>query len=350
MSRKPSSYVPLLLCAAIIVNAECAGNFSDRCLDLVRLDVDDIENHLDALNLTDVPTVKMMTAGFKCPISTLPFGTLKSDWARLLLLQEAQPEGSIIRLKLVRLMRLLIIAYYQMEERIDIVDSDAKIAKKSPIAETKITVSAAKKASQCASSNNSSRVEISENNPNPHYPHHRTNSSLNDATPSATENDYSRVKSNATMIEVTTMRNFSSLDGTTSTVSPDATRRNVSIDLGAASTKKNVTFDDCLRQSLKDIVRKRSGRKDIARNKAKHSERATRRNNELDDRDRTFRPPINEFWQYVTFPTKAPLTVGGVASRLKAKRKSQKRAKLSNDVYESFRRFYGVDKNEKDIK
>ncbi|XP_011644943.1 uncharacterized protein LOC105432039 [Pogonomyrmex barbatus] len=350
MSRKPSSsYVPLLLCAAIIVNAECAGNFSDRCLDLVRLDVDDIENHLDALNLTDVPTVKMMTAGFKCPIPTLPFGTLKSDWARLLLLQEAQPEGSIIRLKLVRLMRILIIAYYQMEERIDIVDSeDAKIAKKSPIAETKI---AAKKTSQCASSNNSSRIESSENNPNPH--HTRTNSSLNDAMPSATENGYSRVKSNATMIEVTTMRNFSSLDGTTSTVSPDATRRNVSIDLGAASTKKNVTFDDCLRQSLKDIVRKRSSRKDIARNKAKwHSEffRATRKNNEIDDRDRTFRPPTNEFWQYVTFPTKAPLTVGSVASRLKAKRKSQKRAKLSNDVYESFRRFYGVDKNEKDIK
>lgn len=67
-----------------------------------------------------MPTVKMMTAGFKCPISALPFGTLKSDWARLLLLQEAQPDGSIIKLKLVRLMRLLIIAYYQMEERIEV--------------------------------------------------------------------------------------------------------------------------------------------------------------------------------------------------------------------------------------
>jgi len=71
----------------------------------------------------------MMTAGFKCPISALPFGALKSDWARLLLLREAQPDGSIIKLKLVRLMRLLIIAYYQMEECIDVTDPEAKIAK-----------------------------------------------------------------------------------------------------------------------------------------------------------------------------------------------------------------------------
>jgi len=46
-----------------------------------------------------------------------------------LLLREAQPNGSIIKLKLVRLMRILIIAYYQMEERIDVTDSEAKIAK-----------------------------------------------------------------------------------------------------------------------------------------------------------------------------------------------------------------------------
>jgi len=100
--------------------AQCTSGIPDRCLELVRFDVDEIESHLSKLNLTDVPTVKMMTAGFKCPISALPFGTLKSDWARLLLLQEAQSDGSIIKLKLVRLMRLLIIAYYQMEERIEV--------------------------------------------------------------------------------------------------------------------------------------------------------------------------------------------------------------------------------------
>lgn len=109
--------------------AECTSGIGDRCLELIRLDADEIENHLSELNLTDVPTVKMMTAGFKCPISTLPFGTLKSDWARLLLLGEAQPDGSIIKLKLVRLMRLLIVAYYQMEERIDVTDPEAKVTK-----------------------------------------------------------------------------------------------------------------------------------------------------------------------------------------------------------------------------
>lgn len=71
----------------------------------------------------------MMTAGFKCPISTLPFGTLKSDWARLLLLREAQPDGSIIKLKLLQLMRLLIVAYYQMEERMEMTDPGAKATK-----------------------------------------------------------------------------------------------------------------------------------------------------------------------------------------------------------------------------
>lgn len=110
--------------------AECASSGTpDRCLDLAKFDINEIGNHLSKLNLTDVPTVKMMTAGFKCPISALPFGTLKSDWARLLLLREAQPNGSIIKLKLIRLMRILIIAYYQMEERIDMMDSEAKVAK-----------------------------------------------------------------------------------------------------------------------------------------------------------------------------------------------------------------------------
>lgn len=109
--------------------AECASSIPDRCLELARFDVDEIETYLSELNLTDVPTVKMMTAGFKCPISALPFGTLKSDWARLLLLQEAQPDGSFVKLKLVRLMRILIIAYYQMEERVDVMEPEAKIAK-----------------------------------------------------------------------------------------------------------------------------------------------------------------------------------------------------------------------------
>lgn len=94
---------------------------------MVEIDVGEIEDHLSKINLTDVPTVKMMAAGFKCPISALPFGTLKSDWSRLLLLREAQPDGSIIKRKLGRLMRFLIIAYYQMEESFDVIKSDKQI-------------------------------------------------------------------------------------------------------------------------------------------------------------------------------------------------------------------------------
>lgn len=108
----------------------CVSSFSDHCPQLVEFDVDEIENHLSKLNLTDVPTVKMMTAGFKCPISALPFGALKSDWSRLLLLREAQPDGSIIKSKLVRLMRILIVAYFQMEEHFDdVTSSDTEIPK-----------------------------------------------------------------------------------------------------------------------------------------------------------------------------------------------------------------------------
>lgn len=107
--------------------ARCVDNLPHRCLEVVKFDMDKIENHLSTINLTDVPTVKMMAAGFKCPISALPFGALKSDWSRLLLLREAQPDGSIIKRKLVGLMRILIIAYYQMEESFDVIKSDTQI-------------------------------------------------------------------------------------------------------------------------------------------------------------------------------------------------------------------------------
>lgn len=105
---------------------KCVDSLPDRCLEVVELDIDEIEDHLSKINFTDVPTVKMMAAGFKCPISALPFGALKSDWSRLLLLQEAQPDGSIIKRKLIRLLRFLVIAYYQMEESFDVIKPDTQ--------------------------------------------------------------------------------------------------------------------------------------------------------------------------------------------------------------------------------
>jgi len=95
----------------------------------MKLDIEEIESYLSKLDLADVPSVEMMSAGFKCPISALPFGALKSDWSRLLLLREAQPDGSIIKQKLIRLMRILIIAYYQMEERFDVISRDEQATK-----------------------------------------------------------------------------------------------------------------------------------------------------------------------------------------------------------------------------
>ncbi|KAJ8673827.1 hypothetical protein QAD02_005089 [Eretmocerus hayati] len=46
-------------------------------------------------------------------VNLLPFGALASDWSRLLLLQQAQPTDSILRDNLLRLSRLLIVAYFQ---------------------------------------------------------------------------------------------------------------------------------------------------------------------------------------------------------------------------------------------
>ncbi|XP_028047805.2 uncharacterized protein LOC105831089 isoform X2 [Monomorium pharaonis] len=367
MSPEASLYLSLLLCA-IILNVECASSIPDHCLELIKFDVDEIESHLSGLNLTDVPTVKMMTAGFKCPISTLPFGTLKSDWARLLLLREAQPDGSIVKLKLLRLIRILIIAYYQMEERIDVMDPEAKAAMKSLAGETTTTVSStARETSQphCPSSNNSLGAEISCGNANRHCS--RTDSFPNGVT--ATKDGCSRMKSNATVIEIGAMKkNVSGPSGTTTVIPSDATRQNVtsslSIDPGNA---KKATFNilgNCLKQSLKDFVRRRpSGRRvfENVRDKAKYGELV---GNEIDGRggDGTLiriTPPTNEFWRYVTFPTRAPLIVPvsvRPAYRMRGlsgtagPRKSRKRVKLNNDIYESFRRFYDAGRNKEGIK
>lgn len=82
----------------------------------------ELEDYLSR-NIENVPTIDMMIGGFKCSVAALPFGALKSDWARLLLLQRAQPKDSILSKKLGRLFRILVIAYFQIEERYDIIQS-----------------------------------------------------------------------------------------------------------------------------------------------------------------------------------------------------------------------------------
>ncbi|XP_015171750.1 PREDICTED: putative uncharacterized protein DDB_G0282133 [Polistes dominula] len=57
-----------------------------------------------------------MVVGFEFPMTTLPFGLLRSDWTRLLLLRNAQEKGSILKEKLEFLFKILIIAYQNFEQ------------------------------------------------------------------------------------------------------------------------------------------------------------------------------------------------------------------------------------------
>ncbi|XP_033344971.1 uncharacterized protein LOC117231038 [Bombus vosnesenskii] len=122
MSQVAVPRVFLYLLAAFLATFSKASSYvpSDDCL---KFDVGDIEDYLSNLNFENVPTINMMIGGFKCPVTALPFGALKSDWARLLLLQRAQPKESILLKKLDRLIRILVIAYFRMEERFDVMQS-----------------------------------------------------------------------------------------------------------------------------------------------------------------------------------------------------------------------------------
>lgn len=220
----------------------------------------------------------------------------------------------------------------------------------------------------CPNSGNSLGAETSSSNA-------KGRCSCTDSFPSvtrlATKDDCSRIKSNATVIESATMEASSSPSGTT-TVSSDAPRQNVTapIDLDAAAyysgnAKKAAlkVLGNCLKYSLKDVARQSSG-KVFEKDKTRYTERAARKDKEIGDRARDHRavikisPSTNEFWRYVTFPTRAPLNVGSVAPGYRVRlsglragpRKSRKRMKLNNDIYESFRRFYGVGRNEEGTK
>lgn len=227
------------------------------------------------------------------------------------------------------------------------------------VRETRTTVSETSQP-HCPTSGNS--LGASSNDAKSHRS--RTDPFSNDVTRLATKNDCPWIETNATVIEIATTKSPSSPSGATTVVPSGATLQNVtpSIDLPAktyysGNAKKAALkmLGNCLKYPTKDVARQ-SSRKvfEIARNKTKYSGRAARRT-EIDDRERDREsavkvpPPTNEFWRHVTFPTRAPLTVVGPAYRargLGGPRRSRKRTKLNNDIYEGFRRFYGVGKNE----
>ncbi|XP_076234264.1 uncharacterized protein LOC143179109 [Calliopsis andreniformis] len=91
--------------------------------DCLEFDVVEVEDYLSKLDLGNVSMIDMIIGQFKCPVTTLPLGALKSDWDRLLLLQKSQPAESILRKKLGRLFRILMVAYFQMEEHFNVTKS-----------------------------------------------------------------------------------------------------------------------------------------------------------------------------------------------------------------------------------
>ncbi|KMQ89598.1 hypothetical protein RF55_10755 [Lasius niger] len=235
--------------------------------------------------------------------------------------------------------------------------------------ETKTTVSAADDINKLRCSNSSDLInETSSNNIDLHDPQ-------SFPTTVSVENDASRVESNTIRIEVATVKNSSSSNDANSVVPFEIKLRHQNVtssstDLtpnrssDASLNAKNVTFkvlDNCLKQSLNDIARRQPNRSqvfEILKNKAKHTERAARKGNEIDDYERyrtKISSPTNEFWRNVTFPTDAPFTkrtyrrwgLNGFRTSL---RKSRKRAKSDVNADEKLRQFYGVEKNEAGLK
>ncbi|XP_019698333.1 uncharacterized protein LOC105186081 isoform X2 [Harpegnathos saltator] len=272
---------------------KCIDSLPDRCLEVVSLDIDEIEDHLSKINLTDVPTVKMMAAGFKCPISALPFGALKSDWSRLMLLQEAQPDGSIIKRKLIRIMRVLIIAYYQMEESFDVVKSGAQILQQSQEKEmttTKVEVTTAK------------------------------------VVPSSSRelNATTRISFVPIEIRIPNVTSPIDLGAVNARYHPVGTLKTAAT--AVAGNAASRTLDNCLRQSLKDVLSRnrpnRTSHGDVVFERLKgkkYDERAARRRNEINGRAKNadvpakVSPVVNDLWRYAHFPTEASLNISANA-------------------------------------
>ncbi|XP_043492085.1 putative uncharacterized protein DDB_G0282133 isoform X2 [Polistes fuscatus] len=88
-------------------------SLKDQCLESNILD---LEEYISTLKFAKVPTIDSMVVGFEFPMATLPFGILRSDWTRLLLLRNVQEKGSILAEKLEFLFKILIIAYQNFEQ------------------------------------------------------------------------------------------------------------------------------------------------------------------------------------------------------------------------------------------
>lgn len=82
----------------------------------VTLDIAELKNYISSLNMTLNSSLNMTDVTVS---DELPFGSLASDWSRLLLLQDMQKEGSLLRENLLRLSRLMLAAYFDRDDELD---------------------------------------------------------------------------------------------------------------------------------------------------------------------------------------------------------------------------------------
>ncbi|XP_043255143.1 uncharacterized protein LOC122398938 [Colletes gigas] len=129
MSREVPRRV-LLFSLALLLSAFCkyqdllaeATSTPDDCS---KLDIAGLEDYLSNLENATIDTTIPES---ECPATALPFGALKSDWTRLLLLKGAQPQDSILQEKLDRIFGILAIAYSQTDGHFDIAKSVCRAA------------------------------------------------------------------------------------------------------------------------------------------------------------------------------------------------------------------------------
>ncbi|XP_078033878.1 uncharacterized protein LOC144468341 [Augochlora pura] len=108
---------------ALIVSAfHRASSTAASPVDCTRFDIAELEDYLSKVRPGDPAWTDTMIGKFASTSTEPPFGALKSDWPRLLLLQRAQPEGSILREKLGRLFRILAVAYSETVAPSDITE------------------------------------------------------------------------------------------------------------------------------------------------------------------------------------------------------------------------------------
>ncbi|XP_033324231.2 uncharacterized protein LOC117219302 [Megalopta genalis] len=120
MAREVLPRVHIYSLALIVSAFHRASSSTASPVDCTRFDIAELEDYLSKVHPEDPAATDTMIGKFTSTVTELPFGALKSDWSRLLLLQRAQPEGSILREKLGRLFRILAAAYSETVEPSDI--------------------------------------------------------------------------------------------------------------------------------------------------------------------------------------------------------------------------------------